>query len=126
MDPIICKGIKSNFTYLISMALQNRMQCNILALLFQNLAPTLNETREIISILLKELEALQSVLLENKNMLEKYKESESVKKSVMMKVQDCTTFGEPETIEDNTYEQDNSSEDRKLIEDGNATLNVGW
>ena len=44
------------------MSLQRRMPWETLALLLRDLAPTLEETREIISILLKELEALQSSL----------------------------------------------------------------
>ena len=61
-----CKGTKNDFTYFIAMALQNRMPWNILSFLLKRLAPTLNETREIICILLTELQALQSTLHTNK------------------------------------------------------------
>ena len=46
-------------SYLVGMALQNTMPWNTLAILLKKLSPTLNEAREIIDILLKELEALQ-------------------------------------------------------------------
>ena len=46
-------------SYLVGMALQNTMPWNTLAILLRKLSPTLNEAREIIDILLKELEALQ-------------------------------------------------------------------
>ena len=66
---------KNDFSYFISMALQKTMPWTTpwttLAILLKDLAPTLNETREIISILLKELESLQSVL-EKKHELKKH------------------------------------------------------
>ena len=104
MDSKVCKGNKTDFSYLIGMALQNRMQWNILALIFQNLAPTLDKTREIISILLKELEALQSALQEKERMLKKYQGSKIVEESETMKVKNCTTFFDTETIKDNTQD----------------------
>ena len=58
----VYKGSKTDFSYLVGMSLQRRMPWETLALLLRDLAPTLEETREIISILLKELEALQSSL----------------------------------------------------------------
>ena len=62
MDSNICKGTKNDFSYFVDMALQNRMPWKTLASLLTDLAPTLNDTREVISILLKELEALKSTL----------------------------------------------------------------
>ena len=53
---------KKHFSHFVLMTLQNRMSWKTLASLFTELAPTLNETREIISILLKEVKALQSTL----------------------------------------------------------------
>ena len=61
---------KTHFSHFVLMTIQNRMSWKILASLFTELAPTLNETREIISILLKELEALQ--LEKKEELLEKY------------------------------------------------------
>ena len=69
------RGTKNDFSYLVDMALQSRMPWNILALNFNTLAPTLNETREIISILLKELEKLQSTLQKKEKLLEKFQTS---------------------------------------------------
>ena len=63
---------KTHFSHFVLMTIQNRMSWKILASLFTELAPTLNETREIISILLKELEALQSTLEKKEELLEKY------------------------------------------------------
>ena len=123
MEPIICKGTKSDFTYLISMALQNRMQWKVLDSLFQNLAPNLNETREIISILLKELEALKSALQEKERMLKKYQGSKIVEESEIMKVQNCTTFVKTETIKDNTH--DDSPGENRLIENDIEVLELG-
>ena len=62
MESNICKGTKNDFSYFIDMALQNRMPWKTLASLLTDLAPTLNETREIVRILLHELEAMKSTL----------------------------------------------------------------
>ena len=62
MTPNIYKGSKTDFSYLVGMSLQRRMPWGTLASLLKDLAPTLEETREVISILLKELEFLQSSL----------------------------------------------------------------
>ena len=72
MESNVYKGNKNDFLYFVTMALQKRMPWNILASLFKNLAPTLNETRNIIDILLKELETLQSILHKKKNLLKKH------------------------------------------------------
>ena len=53
-------------SYLVGMALQNTMPWNTLAILLKKLSPTLNEAREIIDILLKELEDLQLSSQKNK------------------------------------------------------------
>ena len=66
------KGTKNDFSHFINMALQERMPWNILAFLLKRLAPTLNKTREIICILLTELEALQSTLHEKEKDIENY------------------------------------------------------
>ena len=54
------------------MALQDRMPWKTLAMLLNDVAPTLNETREVITISQKELETLQSTLQEKEKQLEKY------------------------------------------------------
>ena len=66
------KGTKNDFSHFINMALQERMPWKILSFLLKRLAPTLNETREIICILLTELEALQSTLHDKEKEIENY------------------------------------------------------
>ena len=61
-----------DFSHFVALTLQNRMQWKTLSLLLFDLAPTLNETREIICILLKELEALHLILQKKDKELEKY------------------------------------------------------
>ena len=48
-------GTKNDFSYFVDMSLQNRMTWQTLDSLLRDLAPRLEETREVISILLKEL-----------------------------------------------------------------------
>ena len=72
MDSNICKGTKNDFSYFVDMALQNRMPWKTLASLLTDLAPTLNETREVVRILLKELETLKLSLQKKNELLEMY------------------------------------------------------
>ena len=66
------KQNKYDFSHFVSMALKNMMPWPTLSMLFKDLAPTLSETREIIGILLKELEALQSMLQMKEKLLKKH------------------------------------------------------
>ena len=72
MESNISKGDKTNFAHFVQMTLQNKMYWKTLAFLLIDLAPTLNETREIISILLKELEAFQATLRKKDKLLENH------------------------------------------------------
>ena len=94
---------KTHFSHFVLMTLQNRMSWKTLASLFTELAPTLNETREIISILLKELEALQSTLEKKEKLLEKYQKGSD-------------SFEETGTIE-NAIVNNDSSVETETIED---------
>ena len=49
---------QTDFSYLVKMALQNRLPWKNLAMLLNDDTLTLIETREVISILMKELESL--------------------------------------------------------------------
>ena len=71
MEQNLCRGTRNDFSYFVKMALQNRMPWNVLAFNLNSLAPTLNETKEIIGILLKELETLQLTLKKKEQQLEK-------------------------------------------------------
>ena len=68
------KGNKTDFSHFINMALQDRMPWKTLGVLLNYFAPTLDETREIISILLNELETLYFESQKNKEALKKYQE----------------------------------------------------
>ena len=61
-----------DFSHFVALTLQNRMPWKTLNSLLKDLAPTLNETREIICILLKELETLQSSLQKKEKELLNY------------------------------------------------------
>ena len=71
MEQNLCRGTRNDFSYFVKMALQNRMPWNVLAFNLNSLAPTLNETKEIIGILVKELETLQLTLKKKEQQLEK-------------------------------------------------------
>ena len=112
MESTHFRGTANDFSYLVGMALQNRMPWNILALNFNTLAPTFNETRKIISILSNELEKLHSTLNEKEKMLEEYRNSNDSIEETKTSVQENDCFEETESI----YEHDPLA-DTKLIED---------
>ena len=91
---------KTDFSYFVRMALESNIPWKSLSMILKDLTPTLIETREVISILLKELEALQSTL--------KMKDKELALKD--------------KTIQENV--EQNSMPERKTIEDEIEVLEV--
>ena len=88
------------------------MSWNVLAFNFNSLAPSLNETREIISILLKELEALHITLQKKDKLLEEYQnESKSVAGNELTKEYDSVSLVDVETIGLDDNEQNDFSEE---------------
>ena len=59
-------------SYFVKMALQNTISWTSLAIILKDLAPTIDEARDVISILLNELESLQSSLDKKDKVLEEY------------------------------------------------------
>ena len=76
MESNIYNGTKTDFSYFVRMALEDNMPWKTLTILLKDLAPTLNETREIISILLKQLETLQSTLYKREKELNMYQKNQ--------------------------------------------------
>ena len=72
MESNVYNGTKTDFSYFIRMALQDNMPWKTLTMLLKDLAPTLDGTREVIGILLRELEVLQLALKEKDKELENY------------------------------------------------------
>ena len=118
MDSNICKGTKNDFSYFVDMALQNRMPWKTLASLLTDLAPTLNETREVVRILLKELETLKLSLQKRNELLEKYQKEndtfEETEQNYSQEIDDLSL--ETETI------NDESVVETEVIEDDNEDL----
>ena len=122
MESNIFKGTKNDFSHFLDMALQKRMPWNILALLFKNLAPTLNETIEVINILLKELESLQSTLQEKEKLLEKYqREGENFEKTESTNIENCVSTKETESVGVTFHEHESEPE---IVEDEIGVLEV--
>ena len=90
-------GIKTDFSHFVNMALQDRMTWKTLATLLHDFAPTLNETREVISILLKELETLYLAFQAKEDELRKYQEK-SETYVVTTKVYDHVSMQGSETV----------------------------
>ena len=106
----IFKGTKTDFSYLVGMSLQGRMPWETLASLLKDLAPTLEETREVISILLKELEVLQSSLQEKE--LEKFP-----MQRMEVDIQDQNDIVTFETLNDADEHDESMLETEALVED---------
>ena len=105
MESTVCK---TDFSYFVRMAVQNNIPWESLAMILKDLTPSLNETREVISILLKELEALQLALKEKDKELEMYQNVDasmdnqnltSKTKTIQENGQQCST-PESKTIEE--------------------------
>ena len=63
----LIKSTTTDFCYLIDMALQNKMPWNSLASLLKDLTPNLEDSHEVIAILLKKLQTLHMQALEKDN-----------------------------------------------------------
>ena len=107
------KGTKNDFSHFITMALQDRMPWNILSFLLEKLAPTLTETREIISILLTELKSLQSTLQEKEKEIENFQnafEEKYEETEVEVEDQDYRSIQTENDVYDNS-DQEGTDED---------------
>ena len=71
MESNVNKQIAPVFSHFVALTLENRMQWKTLSFLLKDLAPSLTEIREIICILLKELEGLQTTLKKKDKELKK-------------------------------------------------------
>ena len=72
-------------SYFVSLALQNTMPWTTLPTILKDLAPTLDEAKEVIDILLKELETLHSTLQMKHQELEKYQSRDEVLTDIAVK-----------------------------------------
>ena len=118
---------KTDFSYFVRMALKNDMAWKTLAIILKDLTPTLIETREVISILLNELEALQSRLQMKEKELEKYQDSSSTTAEIQkihMKHQKNALETEFTTGEIQENEQQSSVPEDETIEDEIEVLEV--
>ena len=118
---------RTNFSCFVRMALKNDMAWKTLAIILKDLTPTLIETREVISILLNELEALQSRLQMKEKELEKYQDSSSTTAEIQkihMKHQKNALETEFTTGEIQENEQQSSVPEDETIEDEIEVLEV--
>ena len=65
------KQIKTDFCQLIGMALQSKMSWKVLANILEGIIPSFEESKEVINILLIELEKLQLRLMEKEKVVAK-------------------------------------------------------
>ena len=126
MEPNIFNGSKADFTYFITMALRKKMSWNTLKILLIDVASSLEETREVISILLRELETLHSILEKKDKELEKYRIDGFTVETQKNEVEDQNYFSETETIPDNSQEneQQNYEIETETMDDEIEILDV--
>ena len=114
MESNISKGDKTHFSHFVQMTLQNKMQWKTLSSLLIDLAPTLNETREIISILLKELEVLQVTLQKKEKLLKHFHKESDIYEEIVKNLAQNTL--EDETIADD-IKSDSTVETETIVDD---------
>ena len=91
-------------SHLVGMALQNTLPWTSLAILLKDISPTLSEAKEVITILVKELETLKLSLQSKEKELENY-QKENVITSEESKI--------------NNYQKSNISSQNELVVDDN-------
>ena len=120
MIPKTYKGNKTDFSYFVNMALEDRLPWKTFTMLLNDVAPTLNETREIISLLLKELESLHLAFQEKHDELMKYQENNETE-SLAIDTLDYDSLPRSEPIDgatqSNEVQEEESSEGKEVIEE---------
>ena len=126
MESNVYKGSKTDFSYFVTMTLQNRMPWKMLSSNLFNLAPTLNETKEIILILLKELETLHLILQKKDQELSKYQSSSFTAEIQISNIEHQNKTLETEITTDEIQEnhQKSSTPETETIEDKIEILEV--
>ena len=112
-------------SYFVSKALQNSLPWTTLAMILKDLAPTLDEANDVISILLKELESLQAILQQRDTELEKYLNQSRVliDKTKEEKAEEQNMALEEETNFDDTNETETIEDDDELLEGVEEKIN---
>ena len=87
MESNVNKQKAPDFSHFVELTLRNRMPWKTLNSLLFDLAPTLNETREIIRILLKELEALHTTLQKKDKEVKAYENYDLTAKTQMSSIE---------------------------------------
>ena len=103
-------GIKTDFSHFVNLALQDRMTWQTLAVLLNNFAPTLNKTKEVISILLKELETLHLAFQKNQEEIRRYQNHKSVQISYESNKQEFFRGVKDDRINAETQNKENTEE----------------
>ena len=113
MESNVSKGTRPDFSNFVALTLENRMPWKTLKSLMIDLAPSLNETREIISILLKELETLQLTLQKKEKELTKYQNSDSLAEIQTINIEHQENILETETTDEiQENEQQTSTQEK--------------
>ena len=125
MNSTMCIGTSSDFILYLKMALQKRLPWKTLAIIFTDVAPTLSETREIITILLKELETLHLALLPKQTELKEYQDKNQTVLDTENSIRD--SLSENEMIANNKVmelfaKDDNKPDFLKEIENDNVEV----
>ena len=98
MESNVYKNSKPDYSNFVALTLQNRMPWKMLSSILFNLSPTLTETKEIICILLKELEALHLILQKKDKELEKYQSDGLIPVTQNSKINDHNITLETESV----------------------------
>ena len=111
-------------SYFVSLALQNTMPWTTLPTILKDLAPTLDEAREVINILLKELETLHSTLQKKHQEVEKDQNRDQVLSDIAFQESNQNTYLETESYSNDAKVQDRSLTESEIVEDEIEVLKV--
>ena len=113
-------------SHLVGMALQNTLPWTSLAILLNDLSPTLIEAREVINILLKELETLQLSFEKKEKELELFQKGNPMTsvESDLSNGQEMNNSSETELILENRNELDASLPETETSENEIEVLDV--
>ena len=117
MESNVYNGTKTDFSYFVRMALQKNIPWKSLSMILKDLAPTFHEAREIICILLKELEALHLTLQKKEKKLAKYKNCGST-----FKTQGINFENQKKTLETETMTDDIQENEEQILVLENETI----
>ena len=119
-------NVKVDFRYFISLALQNKLGWQSLPSILSDFTPTLQDSKEVIEVLLKELEKLHSELSRTRKVSDETSESEVIEidqadsteqfsENVSLEANDLFIDADKPMLQTNTSDMDTENLEEQII-----------